>query len=501
MEASTKRKSQLGPEDETLVIFNNDLPDSDNWAAALVQALNASRTNTRVVFILESRQVSLASYMTAKDQRALLKVIQKSSGKCIFDARKVMLNGFSGDYHGHTRDWDLELLSDEERNLLRKVERPAYDPKPDAILHAELVTLDFASYLVKHSFGRSYKGTGEICRSNIEILIDSDSLPKIKNPVNLNAHHRDEIFGRNHPELQSFEKAATMEGEERKEAFRNYYRESIHRKTKELGDSVKVLVKGSMKGSAEDSAKHSAIPIGHLDRTNLYERIEAAKSVHWFGGCSLTLLQDVHRAGLAAKLNCCVQAVSARLIDMYEESKLMNDEGTFDLSDNLFPEQFNICLNRDAADYVFEHHADFADFLVVPTNSAQAVQYSMRGILNLDEKDLGQRILGFNFYKDPIEIRRQPVILREEYNDKRVVMPDLTALLGMVAPSSLGGEARNVKVKRSKNKEEPLLFELSDSTLDMRVYHLEKRSEPFDIAPLVDRWVSMAQSAQIHATD
>ncbi|RSL82765.1 hypothetical protein CDV31_016905 [Fusarium ambrosium] len=432
-------------ESQPLVIFNNDLPDSDNWAAALVQAREARKTNTHVVFILEARQVSLVSYLSSKERDALLKAIQKASGQSHGDALKALLNGFPGDYHHHTRDWDLKLLSSEEQDLLRKIEKPAHDPESDAVLHAKLVAYDVASFLTERLSDYGHKGTDGASRFNIELLIDSGCLQRIKNPVNLNAHHRDEIFGRNHSELESFEKATAMEGEDKKKAFQDYYRESIERKVNELKDS--------------------AVTVELLDRKKLYERIGAADSVRWFGGCSLTLLQDVHKAGLAPKLNCCVQAVSAGL------------------------------SNIDAADYVFKRHAEFADFLVVPTHSAQAIKYSVSDLVALGGDDLEQRILGFNLHKDPMEITRQFMALKTKANgkltkkpdhhDKRIKMPDLSALLYMIAPGRHAGKMKNVTVKNLENKEKPLLFEISGSPSDMKVYDLEKRTESSHILELV----------------
>ncbi|RSL42581.1 hypothetical protein CEP54_015429 [Fusarium duplospermum] len=439
MDAPTTSKSQQ------LVIFNNDFPDSDNWAAALTQALQARKTNTHVVFILEARQVSLVSYLSSKEQDALLKAIQKASGQSHGDAFKALLNGFPGDYRDYTREWDLKLLSREERKLLRKIEKPAYDPESDAVLHAKLVAYDFASFLTERLSDYGHEGTDGASRFNIELLIDSGCLQSIENPVNLNVHHRDDIFGRNHSELESFEEATEMEGEDKKKAIQDYYVESIERKVIELKDS--------------------AVTVKLLDRKDLYKRIEAAKSVHWFGGCSLTLLQDVHKAGLAPKLNCCVQAVSAGLSDM------------------------------DAAEYVFKRHVEFADFIVVPTHSAQAITYSVSDLVALGGDDLEQRILGFNFHKDPIEITRQFMALKTKTNgkrikkpdhhDKRIKMPDLSALLCMIAPGRHAGKMKNVKVKNLENKEKPLLFEISGSPSDMKVYDLEKRTESSHILELV----------------
>src|SRR5690242_9418098 len=50
----------------SLVVFSNDLTDSDNWAAAryLLQACRKSGTR-RIIWIIEPRQISLGLSMTA----------------------------------------------------------------------------------------------------------------------------------------------------------------------------------------------------------------------------------------------------------------------------------------------------------------------------------------------------------------------------------------------------------------------------------------------------
>ncbi|KAF5010349.1 hypothetical protein FDECE_3465 [Fusarium decemcellulare] len=454
MKALTEYGSQCDVEAEKLTIINNDLPDSDNWAAVLValaQALPSMEANGRVLIIVEARQASLTRYMTAAERKDLLDVIEKSGGKCGREALKILLNGFPKD-HDYTDAFDTEPLSSDKQELLRKIERPDYDPLADAEKHTNLVALDFASYIAKHASDWRFVDADGADRDNIEILIDYDGLGRIDNPVNPNAHHRDDLFGREEAEIKDFKEMITLHGKPREHAARKYYEKSIKRKTLEL--------------------ENSGVTIAPLVRTSLYERIKAAKSVDWFGGCSLTLLRDIHQEGLAAKLACHVQA------------------GTLDLSSNMFPEQFNIALNRDAARYVFQHHADFGDFWVVPSHSAQAVKYSLPALLKLGGEDLDRRILGFNFGEDAVKIMRQPGTFGTEHHAKAVCMPDLTALLCMIASEKLDLKVRHVRVKNAGDKGEPLLFEYSDSNLDMKLHHLENLSEPFDISSLVVQWVS-----------
>ncbi len=63
--------------EENLVIFYNDLTDSDNWAAArfLEKAAEATTLPTRVVWIVEPRQVSLGLTMTREQQQACVALL------------------------------------------------------------------------------------------------------------------------------------------------------------------------------------------------------------------------------------------------------------------------------------------------------------------------------------------------------------------------------------------------------------------------------------------
>ena len=61
---------------EHLVIYYNDSIDSDNWAAALALALSkCNAPNTRIIWILEPRQVSLGLSMTAEERSECQKLI------------------------------------------------------------------------------------------------------------------------------------------------------------------------------------------------------------------------------------------------------------------------------------------------------------------------------------------------------------------------------------------------------------------------------------------
>ncbi|KAG8670743.1 hypothetical protein FPOAC1_003977 [Fusarium poae] len=68
-----------------------------------------------------------------------------------------------------------------------------------------------------------------------------------------------------------------------------------------------------------------------LNLNAVHDAIEAAASVRFFGGSSLRILRQFLDKGLAGRIKCHLQV------------------GSCDMSANLFANQFNIALNREAA--------------------------------------------------------------------------------------------------------------------------------------------------------
>ncbi len=102
-------------------------------------------------------------------------------------------------------------------------------------------------------------------------------------------------------------------------------------------------------------------------------------------------------------------------------------QGAFDLSRNLFPNQFNVALNIAAAKFVFERFREFSHFISVPSHTTQRVKFSPMGLV-WQAKSLERRILGFNLHLEAREALNvtDPSKL---FEGKAFLMPDLTALL------------------------------------------------------------------------
>ncbi|KAM5353438.1 hypothetical protein ACJ41O_000088 [Fusarium nematophilum] len=365
---------------ERLVIFYNDSIDSDNWAAAraLIRA-TADSPGTRLIWVFEPRQVSFGLTMSAEQQRRCLELIARyfpSRGKPF----KVLLGGLlnEGDVAG------IDELADDDREILRLAIKPPYGPKEDAVLHRQLVAWDHASAL------------SDWLAAPVEIFIDLDGIGELHNPVNLNFHRQEELVARSEDELLSYQTIMSEPFPQRVESLREWYRGCIETAEHEVGNrgnSIQPLV---------------------LD--SLCDAITAAESVQFLGGSSLGILQRFIQKGVANSVECHLQV------------------GTCDLSLNLFPNQFNIALNPTAARFVFDHFTEFAKFAVVPSHSAQNVQYSLAGLKQEGGTILEERFLGFNCGEDPLKIATHQVTIDQHYPEKICALSDLTAFLYALKP-------------------------------------------------------------------
>lgn len=127
-----------------------------------------------------------------------------------------------------------------------------------------------------------------------------------------------------------------------------------------------------------------------------------------------------------------------------------------DLSANIFPNQFNIELNRGAAKFVFENYKKFLSFTVVPSHSAQHQKYSFATSQINGVELLKKRILGFNCQEDPHKIAANEVVLSHESPQTEFSMPDLTSIRCALKPEDM---ERHICYVRVKYKEGVLLFE------------------------------------------
>jgi hypothetical protein len=144
------------------------------------------------------------------------------------------------------------------------------------------------------------------------------------------------------------------------------------------------------------------------------------------------------------------------------------------MSANLFANQFNIALNREAAKTVLNRSTEFLKFTVVPSHTAQSIKYSALGLKNAGGHCLEKRILGFNCREDPFRIVTNNVSLDGQYSDKAYPMPDLTAFLCALIPEymeGIGSKLGFIQVDE-KDSNGALLFKRSDEGIQM--YNLDK---------------------------
>ncbi|RBA11753.1 hypothetical protein FPRO05_14268 [Fusarium proliferatum] len=230
----------------------------------------------------------------------------------------------------------------------------------------------------------------------IQIHLDLESLKTLKSPVNLRLHRQDELFSRNEKEIKEFEDAMSIPNPaHRTQHIQEWYRACTSR--------------AERRPENQDNAVYA------LDIDWLCDRIKKAKEVRLFGGASLDFLRRLILKGVAHKIRCHLQV------------------GTYNLSSNLFPYQFNIALNPDAAEYVFGHYEDFEEFTVVASRTAQSVKYRLLG-LDPNFSLLGKRIMGYNMGKTPLEIAKGEATLDSESFQHKLGMPDLTMIIIHLRP-------------------------------------------------------------------
>ncbi|KAI0545600.1 hypothetical protein F4679DRAFT_560570 [Xylaria curta] len=355
-----------------IIIYHNDLTDSDNWAAArFVQHAALKSPSIEVIWIVEPRQVSLGLSMTEKQISACRHLL-----KTHFPSYKDSYQPLRGGFIQQSDLDNIEGLTEHDRHLLEFAIKPAYGPKDDARLHGRLVALDLLNFL---SHGSS---------DPVDVFLDVDALDSIENPVNLNVHHHEELVARKQEELESYQAIMNEPYPQRVQDLRGWYQKCI-----------KSLEKTADEGKA----------VSDLDFVSLCEKVKAAKSVKFFGGASLGLLQRLIHENAASNIQCYLQA------------------GAFDVSKLLFHNQFNIALNLDAAKFVFSKAHAFSRFVIIPSETTKHVKYALSA-LGYSVSSLGKRCLGFNCRVDPMKLATGEVTVHD-FHDKTYPMPDLTALL------------------------------------------------------------------------
>ncbi|QPC71724.1 hypothetical protein HYE68_002476 [Fusarium pseudograminearum] len=401
---------------ENLVIYYNDSIDSDNLAAAMaLWKATYQRPNTRVIWIIEPRQVCFGLSMTGEQVSRCKDLIQQHFSS-LGNPFKVLLGGL-------IKQEDLDDINDltrDDRHLLKMAVKSKYGPKDNAALHGRLTAWDFASCLAEWSNNALN-----------EVFVDFESLDEIDNPVNLNFHHHEELVNRSADELEAYDDILNEPFPQRTKILQHWYEGCVKRITQ------------------KESNSNTSIKPLNLDA--VYNAIEAAASVRFFGGSSLRILRLFLDKGVASKIKCHLQV------------------GSCDMSANLFANQFNIALNREAAKTVLSRSTEFSKFTVVPSHTAQSIKYSALGLKNAGGHCLEKRILGFNCREDPLKIVTNSVSLDGQYSDKAYPMPDLTAFLCALVPEymeSMGSKLGFIEIDE-KDSNGALLFRPSDKGIQM----------------------------------
>ncbi|KAG4266684.1 hypothetical protein FPRO04_13204 [Fusarium proliferatum] len=139
--------------------------------------------------------------------------------------------------------------------------------------------------------------------------------------------------------------------------------------------------------------------------------------------------------------------------------------GSCDMSANLFSNQFNIALNQQAANIVLSRSAEFAEFTVVPSHTAQSIKYQALALKKHEGRYLERWTLGLNCREDPVKVVTEQVSLEQHYPDKAYSMPDLASFLCALAPDQLGPKLGYVEVEEQEGG--TLLFKKSDKGIRM----------------------------------
>ncbi|KAH7173706.1 uncharacterized protein B0J16DRAFT_195830 [Fusarium flagelliforme] len=398
---------------ENLVIYYNDSIDSDNLAAAMaLWKATYQRPNTRLIWIIEPRQVCFGLSMTAEQVSTCKDLIHQHFAS-LGNPFKVLLGGLI-----NQTDLDnIKTLTEVDRQLLQMAVKPEYDSWEHAARHGRLTAWDFASCLAEWSNNAPN-----------EVFVDFESLDEIENPVNLNFHHHEELVNRSADELKAYD---------------NIMKEPFPQRSRSLQDWYEGCAK-----RIEQEECNSKTSVQPLNLKNVYNAIETAASVRFFGGSSLRILRQFLEKGVASKVKCHLQV------------------GSCDMSANLFANQFNIALNREAAKTVLNRSTEFSKFTVVPSHTAQSIKYSALGLKNAGGHCLEKRILGFNCREDPCKIVTNVVSLDGQYSDKAYAMPDLTAFLCALIPDYMGSKLGFIEVDE-KDSNGALLFRPSDKGIQM----------------------------------
>jgi hypothetical protein len=160
--------------------------------------------------------------------------------------------------------------------------KPDYDSREHAARHGRLTAWDFASCLAEWSNNAPN-----------EVFVDLESLDEIENPVNLNFHHHEELVNRSADELKAYDNIMKKPFPQRSRGLEDWYEECAKR--------------------IEQEECNSETSVQPLNLKTVYNAIETAASVRFFGGSSLRILRLFLEKGVAGKVKCHLQVVCISL--------------------------------------------------------------------------------------------------------------------------------------------------------------------------------------------
>uniref|UniRef100_A0A8H7NI10 Uncharacterized protein n=1 Tax=Bionectria ochroleuca TaxID=29856 RepID=A0A8H7NI10_BIOOC len=408
--------------------------NSDNAAAALTlfKEVAQRRPTERVIWVMEPRQVAWGLSMSKEESdkcKKLLIMYFPDKYKTDHDAFKVLLGSRLEEKKLLERQEELrrqgQEIPTEDVNLMRKATKTINPHREQSKKHAELMAWDLANCL-------TYWGSKEYSRSSpapeVEVLVDYDSLEEIQNPVNLYLHYHEELASRTHDEIERYHAAVQEE-----------YGEPSNKYKKALGkdDTSNAMEKWYDDCIAKEQKKYEAqnTSVGQLHIELLCKAINAARNVRFMGGSSLRILRQFIEKKVASKVDCYLQA------------------GTQDFSANLFPNQFNIGLNIEAASLVLKEYKQFASFAIVPSATAQSLKYSLVGLQRVGHDCLGKKILGYNVKVQAKDIALGDHTIEKDFPTQTASMPDLTTFLCVLKGEELGVVRSCVEVVYSIEEE------------------------------------------------
>jgi len=146
-------------------------------------------------------------------------------------------------------------------------------------MHGELLAWDFLTCL------------GQWAEESVTVYFDHESLKSIRNPVNLNMHHHEELSARSPEQIQDYQEIMKIDDyDERVDKLRPWYR-------------------GCQKALLPEANKHRN-KVVDLDFTWLCGKIKNAKKTKFLGGSSMNILQRLlQEKSVAQRIDCYWQAV------------------------------------------------------------------------------------------------------------------------------------------------------------------------------------------------